>query len=86
MPGRRGVRVVESMIQDAPLSGVTLPVPLLAGLARQMRNVSYLKIEVPGAAAKLRASGCWSWRVRCGRSRSRGGSRSACLRKIVREL
>jgi dihydrodipicolinate synthase/N-acetylneuraminate lyase len=43
------------MIQDAPLSGVTLPVPLLAGLARQMRNVAYFKIEVPGTAAKLRA-------------------------------
>jgi 2-keto-3-deoxy-L-arabinonate dehydratase len=43
------------MIQDAPLSGVTLSVPLLAGLARQMRNVSYFKLEVPGTASKLRA-------------------------------
>ena len=43
------------MIQDAPLSGVTLPVPFLARLAREVRNVSYFKIEVPGTAAKLRA-------------------------------
>jgi dihydrodipicolinate synthase/N-acetylneuraminate lyase len=43
------------MIQDAPLSGVTLPVPLLARLAREVRNISYFKIEVPGAAGKLRA-------------------------------
>lgn len=43
------------MIQDAPLSGVTLPVPLLARLARNADNISYFKIEVPGAAMKLRA-------------------------------
>ena len=43
------------MVQDAPLSGVTLPVPLLARMAREIPSVSYLKIEVAGAAAKLRA-------------------------------
>jgi 2-keto-3-deoxy-L-arabinonate dehydratase len=43
------------MIQDAPLSGVTLPVPLLARLAREVRNLSYFKIEIPGTAGKLRA-------------------------------
>lgn len=43
------------MIQDAPLSGVTLPVPLLARIAAKLANVSYFKIEVPGTADKLRA-------------------------------
>jgi dihydrodipicolinate synthase/N-acetylneuraminate lyase len=43
------------MVQDAPLSGVTLSVPFLARLAREVPSVCYFKIEVPGAAAKLRA-------------------------------
>ena len=42
------------MIQDAPLSGVTLPVPLLARLAKDFSNVSYFKIETPGTAEKLK--------------------------------
>jgi 2-keto-3-deoxy-L-arabinonate dehydratase len=43
------------MIQDAPLSGVTLSIPLLARMARDLPTVSYFKIETPGTAAKLRA-------------------------------
>lgn len=43
------------MLQDAPLSGVALSVPLLARLAREVPQVGYFKIEVPNAAAKLRA-------------------------------
>jgi dihydrodipicolinate synthase/N-acetylneuraminate lyase len=43
------------MVQDAPLSGVSLPVTLLARLAREVPLVRYFKIEVPGAAAKLRS-------------------------------
>lgn len=43
------------MVQDAPLSGVALSVPFLARLAREVPLVSYLKVEVPFAAAKLRA-------------------------------
>jgi dihydrodipicolinate synthase/N-acetylneuraminate lyase len=43
------------MIQDAPLSGITLSVPFLARLAREVPLVRYFKIEVPQAAAKLRA-------------------------------
>ena len=43
------------MVQDAPLSGVTLGVPLLARLAREVPLVRYFKVEVPGAAVKLRA-------------------------------
>ncbi len=43
------------MVQDAPLSGVTLSVPLLARLAREVPLVRYFKIEMPGTAAKLRA-------------------------------
>jgi 4-hydroxy-tetrahydrodipicolinate synthase len=43
------------MLQDAPLSGVALPVPFLVRLAREIPLVQYFKIEVAGAAAKLRA-------------------------------
>ncbi len=43
------------MVQDAPLSGVNLPVPLLVRLAREVPGVGYFKIEMPGTAAKLRA-------------------------------
>ena len=43
------------MVQDAPLSGVTLSVPFLVKLAQAVPQVSYFKIEVPGAAAKLRS-------------------------------
>jgi 2-keto-3-deoxy-L-arabinonate dehydratase len=43
------------MLQDAPLSGVTLSVPFLARLARELPQVAYFKIEVAGTAAKLRA-------------------------------
>jgi len=42
------------MVQDAPLSGVPLPVAFLARLAREVPLVRYFKIEVAGAAAKLR--------------------------------
>jgi 4-hydroxy-tetrahydrodipicolinate synthase len=42
------------MIQDAPVAGTPLPAGLLARMARQIANVSYFKIEVPQAAAKLR--------------------------------
>lgn len=42
------------MIQDAPLSGVNLSVSFLVRLAREVPTVRYFKIEVPGAAAKLR--------------------------------
>ena len=43
------------MVQDAPLSGVTLSVAFLARLAREVPLVRYFKVEVPQAAAKLRA-------------------------------
>ena len=43
------------MVQDAPLSGVNLSVDLLARLARELENVTYLKIECPFAADKLAA-------------------------------
>lgn len=46
---------VPVMVQDAPLSGVTLSVPFLVRLARELPLVRYFKIEVPAAAAKLRA-------------------------------
>jgi dihydrodipicolinate synthase/N-acetylneuraminate lyase len=42
------------MVQDAPVSGTTLSAPFLARLAREVANVAYFKIEVPGTAAKLR--------------------------------
>ena len=43
------------MVQDAPLSGVTLSVPFLARLAQELPKVRYFKIETPGTADKLRA-------------------------------
>jgi 2-keto-3-deoxy-L-arabinonate dehydratase len=43
------------MIQDAPVAGTPLSVPLLARMAREIENISYFKIEVPQAAGKLRA-------------------------------
>jgi dihydrodipicolinate synthase/N-acetylneuraminate lyase len=42
------------MIQDAPVSGTALSAPFLARMAREVPKVAYFKIEVSGAAAKLR--------------------------------
>jgi 2-keto-3-deoxy-L-arabinonate dehydratase len=42
------------MIQDAPVSGTNLSASFLARMAREIPNVRYFKIEVAGAAAKLR--------------------------------
>ncbi|MCB8820846.1 dihydrodipicolinate synthase family protein [Microvirga rosea] len=42
------------MIQDAPVAGTPLSAPFLARMAREIQNVAYFKIEVAGAAAKLR--------------------------------
>lgn len=43
------------MVQDAPLSGVDLPVALLVRMAREIEMVKLFKIECPQAAGKLRA-------------------------------
>ena len=43
------------MVQDAPLSGVELPVPLLVRMAREIEAVKLFKIECPRAANKIRA-------------------------------
>jgi len=43
------------MLQDAPLSGVDLPVPLLVKMAQEIEMLKLFKIECPRAAAKLRA-------------------------------
>src|SRR5271163_4116825 len=42
------------MIQDAPVAGTSLSVGFLAQMAQEIEHVSYFKIEVPQAAAKLR--------------------------------
>ena len=42
------------MIQDAPLSGVDLPVSLLVRMAREIEMVKLFKIESTGVANKLR--------------------------------
>ncbi|HXI19241.1 MAG TPA: dihydrodipicolinate synthase family protein [Chloroflexota bacterium] len=42
------------MVQDAPVSGTALSASLLARMAQEIEQVSYFKIEVPFAAAKLR--------------------------------
>ncbi len=46
---------VPIMVQDAPLSGVSLSVSFLTRLAKEVPLVQYFKIEVSGTAAKLRA-------------------------------
>ena len=46
---------ISIMIQDAPLSGVDLPVPLLVLMAHEIEMVRMFKIECAGAAGKLRA-------------------------------
>lgn len=43
------------MIQDAPLSGVDLPVSLLVRMAREIEHVKCFKIETSQASIKLRA-------------------------------
>lgn len=43
------------MLQDAPLSGVDLPVALLVKMAQEIEMLKLFKIECPRAAAKLRA-------------------------------
>ncbi|MBY6048935.1 dihydrodipicolinate synthase family protein [Vannielia litorea] len=43
------------MVQDAPLSGVTLTVPTLVRMAKEIEHVSYFKMETPFAADKLAA-------------------------------
>ena len=50
--GKVGIPI---MIQDAPLSGVELSVPLLVRMAREIEMVKLFKIECPQAANKLRA-------------------------------
>jgi 4-hydroxy-tetrahydrodipicolinate synthase len=42
------------MIQDAPVAGTPLSVAFLARMAKEISHISYFKIEVPMAAAKLR--------------------------------
>jgi 2-keto-3-deoxy-L-arabinonate dehydratase len=42
------------MVQDAPMSPTPLSVQLLARLAKEIPQVKYAKIEVPGAAEKIR--------------------------------
>ncbi len=42
------------MVQDAPLSGVSLSVGFMARLAKEVPSVCYFKLEVAGTAAKLR--------------------------------
>ncbi|QJU55219.1 dihydrodipicolinate synthase family protein [Herbiconiux sp. KACC 21604] len=66
-PGDDGVREffhtvadgldADIMVQDAPLSGVALPVSLLAELAAEIPRLRYAKVEVPGTAAKIAALG-----------------------------
>ena len=43
------------MVQDAPVSGTPLSASFLARMAREIELLAYFKIEVPFAAAKLRA-------------------------------
>jgi len=51
---RVGEAGIPIMLQDAPLSGVDLPVALLVRMAREIEMLKLFKIECPQAAAKLR--------------------------------
>jgi dihydrodipicolinate synthase/N-acetylneuraminate lyase len=42
------------MVQDAPVAGTPLSVPLLARMAQNIENLKYFKLEMPGAASKMR--------------------------------
>ncbi|MFN3302347.1 MAG: dihydrodipicolinate synthase family protein [Roseateles sp.] len=42
------------MIQDAPVAGTPLSVPLLARMAQNIAHVKYFKLEMPQAASKMR--------------------------------
>ncbi len=42
------------MVQDAPASGTVLSAQFLANMARNIEHLAYFKVEVPGAASKLR--------------------------------
>lgn len=42
------------VVQDAPASGTVLSAPFLARMAQEIEQLAYFKIEVPGAANKLR--------------------------------
>lgn len=42
------------MIQDAPASGTVLSAAFLARMAKEIKQVAYFKIEIAGAASKLR--------------------------------
>ena len=42
------------MVQDAPASGTVLSAPFLARMAQEIEHLAYFKIEVAGAASKLR--------------------------------
>lgn len=42
------------MLQDAPLSGVALSVPMMVRMANEIPLLQYFKIEMPQTAAKLR--------------------------------
>ena len=50
-----GAPRIHIMVQDAPLWGADLSVAFLARLAREVPLVRYFKVEVAGAAAKLRS-------------------------------
>ena len=42
------------MVQDAPVAGTPLSVPLLARMAQNIEQLKYFKLEMPGAASKMR--------------------------------
>lgn len=42
------------IVQDAPMAGTAMTPAFLVKMARELANVTYFKIEVPQAAAKLR--------------------------------
>lgn len=42
------------MVQDAPVAGTPMSAPFLARMAQNIANLKYFKLEMPGAASKMR--------------------------------
>src|SRR5438132_152422 len=55
LASQRRMTDIPIVVQDSPMSGVSLSAELLARMAREMSNVRYFKLENADAADKMRA-------------------------------
>lgn len=66
------------MVQDAPMSGVDLPVPLLVKMATEIEQVKLFKIECPRAARQVARIDCPGRNGDRGPLRRRRSDHAAC--------